>query len=52
MTRREEVEFINFLNSALTYLEANGTFDALEAKYELPSFREKKEWIRGKGVTH
>lgn len=51
MTHQEEIEFINFLNNALTYLEANGTFDVLEAKYELPSFREEKVWIPGKGLS-
>lgn len=50
MTRQDEIEFICFLNNALLYLEANGLFDQLEKKYSLPSFREKKTWIRGSGL--
>ncbi len=50
MTRPDEVEFINFLNNALLYLEANGFFDSLERKYDLPSFREKKSWISGSAL--
>lgn len=51
MAAQDQVEFINFLNNALLYLEANGTFEKLESKYQLPSFREKKIWIRGSGLS-
>lgn len=50
MARQSEVEFISFLNNALLFLETQGLFDQLENKYSLPSFREKKTFIAGKGI--
>lgn len=49
-TRREETSFISFLNSALLYLESAGLFEQLEARYSLPSFRERREWVFGRGL--
>jgi cyclohexadienyl dehydratase len=52
MLRQDQLEFLNFLNSALLMLETQGVFDELETKYALPSFREKKTWTVGKGLPH
>jgi ABC-type amino acid transport substrate-binding protein len=51
MTRPSQTEFIAFLNNALLYLQTNGTLDALDKKYELPSFREKKTFVAGSGLS-
>ena len=47
-----DLEFLNFLNTALMTLEAGGVFDQLETTYALPSFREAKTWVRGSGLRH
>lgn len=50
MTRQGETKLIAFLNSALLYLQANGTLDALDKEYSLPSFREEKSFVAGRGL--
>lgn len=50
MTRQGNPDLVDFLNTSLNYLEVNGTLDALEREYKLPSFREKKAFIRGSGL--
>lgn len=52
LVRRDDIEFLNFLNTALLTLEAGGVFDQLETSYALPSFREKRTWMRGAGLQH
>jgi polar amino acid transport system substrate-binding protein len=51
IAKPEEVQLLNFLNTALSMLEAQGVFDALETRYELPSFRERKQWVVGRALN-
>jgi cyclohexadienyl dehydratase len=45
MTRQQEYDLINFLNNALLALESDGTLQALEDEYDLPTYHIKREQI-------
>lgn len=50
LVRQDDLIFRNFLNTSISIAETDGFFDQLENKYALPSYREKRTWVVGKGL--